>query len=243
LDKGFQMSENTPIVKKPHPRDEGFTPEMLAFNESVRHSAVHLNGHLLCAIDTETSGLTPGKNDIIQIAIIPLQPDYSLSKIFKPFSTLIKPKRPENVDPDLPGKYRKKFLEACIHGIDPWTCVDRLTEWFYALKLPEKKKIVPLGHNYLNFDKPFIQEWLGGPLSYDEFFRHDVRDTMISALYLNDCFDSHNLKIPFPKYNLTFIASCLGIPHPDAHDALADAFTASQVYKGLMHYYNQFKII
>lgn len=225
------------------PKHPDFTLAKLEADRTIRHSAVHFNGHLLCAIDCETTGTSPGKHDITQLAILPLTPDYELSKIFPPFVALIKPKRPENVDPNLPRKNYNTFLNAMTHGIDAWSCVDRLTEWFYALRLPEKKKIVPLGHNFINFDRPFIMEWLGGPYSYDEFFRSDARDTMITILYLNDSFDMANLRIPFPKHNLSYVANKLGIEHNEAHDALNDAWTSAQCYKKLTRWYDQAQVI
>ncbi len=213
----------------------------MSIKDTIRQAAVHMNGHLICAVDTETSGTTVGKHDIIQIAVLPLKPDYTVSKIFPPFTALIKPKRPQNVDPELPPKIRQKFVQACADGIDPWTCVDRFTEWFYNLRLPERKILVPLGHNYGSFDLPFITEWLGGPKSYSEFFRSDFRDSMLAALYINDASDCHNVRIPFPKVQLGYMAQQLGCPKFDAHDAIADAYTSALVYSKLMRFYDHFK--
>lgn len=201
-----------------------------------------MNGHLPCAVDTETSGLDPKKNDIIQIAIIPLAPDFEVSKKHTAFTVLLKPKRPENVSPDLPRKMKNKFLDACINGMDPWTAVDRFEEWFQKLHLPPRKKIVPVGSNF-SFDQAFLTEWLGGPLNYENYLRSDYRDTHLTALYINDSCDRVNAKIPFPKTNLQYLCACLGLEHPNAHDAIADAFMAAKVYKKLLNWWDHARVI
>lgn len=224
-----------------HPACKDFNPDLLKPKDRIVHSAVNLNGHLLCAIDCETSGRKAGYHDIIQLAVLPLTPDLEPSRVFPPFIAFIKPKWPDRVDPELPPKMRQLFVDACTNGIEAWTCVDRFAEWFYKLKLPERKMIVPLGHNYSNFDKPFIQEWLGGPESYDEFFRSDSRDTMTSALFINDACNANGIRIPFPKYNMTYLCNILNIAHPGPHDAVADAFVTAKVYKKMFRYYDYWK--
>ncbi len=202
----------------------------------MAYSAVHLNENLMCAIDIETSGLRPLYHDILQLAIVPVAPNYTPSKQFPYLHLKIKPAHPDRDDELKPGLNKALFVDCINNGMAPETAEERLREWFYKLHLPPKKKIVPLGHNYANFDRLFIMDWLGGSLSYDEFFRNDSRDTLHAALFLNDLADWHSERIPFPKWNLPYLCAQLGIEHPNAHDAVADCLATIEVYRRLMRY-------
>ncbi len=102
---------------------------------------------------------------------------------------------------------------------------------------------MPLGHNYGSFDLGFIMSWLGGPNCYEEFFRSDFRDTIQSALFINDACNAHNVRIPFPKVNLKYLCNILNIDHPGPHDAVADAYVTAQVYRKMFRYYDHWKNI
>jgi DNA polymerase III epsilon subunit-like protein len=199
----------------------------------MARSAVHLNGNLLCAVDTETTGLVAGFHDIIQISVIPLTP--ALEPIQPFFTTRLQPKRPQNFDDASTTAHKITLQEATEFGIDPWTAVELFDEWFNSLKLPERKKIVPLGHNF-PFDRDFIKDFLGGILNYDHVFRSDFRDTMHTALFLNDLADYRSEPIPFPKVNLKYLCSQLGVAHENAHDAFADCVACVEVYKKLLKF-------
>ena len=54
---------------------------------------------ILAAFDLETTGLEPAVHDIIEIAIIPLNSDFSRSELPE-FVARIKAVHPENADPD-----------------------------------------------------------------------------------------------------------------------------------------------
>lgn len=202
----------------------------------MAHASHHLNGHLLAAIDIETTGVIVGKHDILQLCVLPLGPDLKPSKLLMPFNMRFQPKHPEDADQAALAVSKTKLIDAIRFGCDPWSAVDRFGEWFQKLKLPEKKKIVPLGHNFSGIDKPMIMDWLGGPLSYDEFFRSDHRDTMTAALFTNDQAELVSEPIPFPKYNLPYLANILGVSHESAHDALGDCLTTAEVYRRMLSY-------
>lgn len=201
----------------------------------MSYSGIHFNGNLLCAIDTETTGLKPGHHEILDLCILPLGLDLKPSKQFRMFNIKIKPEHPERTDPEAHRMNSDLMRECLIHGIDRWAAVDMLSTWFKKLNLPERKKIVPLGSNYQH-DRAFIQEFLGGFYSYDEFFRSDCRDCMLMALMVNDQYDWHSDKIPFPKTKLGYLATTLGIEANNAHTALGDCLTSAEVYKRLLRW-------
>lgn len=202
------------------------------------HSDTHFNGNLFCAIDIETTGLSFAKHDIIQICVMPITPTLEPSKEIDFFHCLIKPRRPENIEEDSNKINRGRVVESMTHGLESETAEERLREWFQKLPLPVHKMIVPLGHNYSAFDRDFIVDWLGGPLSYGEFFRSDHRDTMTMALMLNDMAAHFLEPIPFPKVGLKFLCGRLGMEQVNAHDAVGDCVTTIEVYKRLLRYKN-----
>ena len=61
---------------------------------------------------------------------------------------------------------------------------DWLFDWFETLKLPFKKCLVPLAHNWA-FESSFLKAWLGVEQT-DLIFHSHARDGMLYAISLND---------------------------------------------------------
>ena len=199
----------------------------------------HLNGNQLCSIDIETTGLIPGYHEIWQIAMIPLDSSLNPRQDVIPFYIEMKPNFPEHIDQAALRLNREPFLRACQTGIDPDKAKDLFEEWTNRLDLPydkygngRRKKIIPLGHNYANFDQFFIRLWLEE--LYEEHFFGQIRDTMIVAGYLNDYAAMHTEPCPFPKYSLRWLTTHLQVVLDDHHDALQDARATAEVYKKLL---------
>ena len=127
-------------------------------------SMVHTNGHLLCAVDVETTGLTPGYHDVIQVAILPLDAKIKPIKEIIPFYLNMTPHYPEHIDQGLLRSGKVRVMEIIKSGIDPDKGADYFDEWFEALNLPitqrEHKRIMPLWTKG-SIDKDFLREWLG----------------------------------------------------------------------------------
>jgi DNA polymerase III epsilon subunit-like protein len=197
------------------------------------NQSVHWNGHLLCAIDIETTGLNPKEDQILELAILPLTPDLEPRKDILPFEVLFSPRDVSQFKKDqvvLPGL---TLAELILYGLDEFTIGELLEQWFLKLNLPEKKKIMPLGHNYLSFDMPFLKEVLG-PANYDYFFDFHTRDTMTCSLMFNDMADFQSTDYPFPKHSLTYLCSQLRITNHRPHRALADCVATAAVYKRMI---------
>lgn len=197
-----------------------------------RMGMTHLNGHLMCVVDVETTGERPGFHDLIQICVLPV--DYKLDpwKEFVPFYTNLQLKRPENISEEASMKSRVKASEAQLNGLDPYRGADLFEEWFEKLKLAPGKRIVPLAHNW-PFDRGFIIDWLGEE-NFRQFFDGRYRDTMVSAAFCNDRADFMIEPYPYPKINLEYLATVMKIPHERAHDALGDCITTLEVYKQMI---------
>ncbi len=196
----------------------------------------HWNNKMMCAIDTETTGLDPSFHEIIQIAILPLDSNFEQLKGILPFYLCLKPEYPERVNPEAMKVNKLSLAEIMTRGIDKMKAADMLENWFKKLGIKNNKyggenKIMPLGQNY-GFDRGFIQQWLGVE-QYNTYFDYHYRDLMHAALYLNDKAGMHAEKVPFPKVNLQYIATTLKIETDRAHDALQDCLTTSRCYKQL----------
>lgn len=202
-------------------------------------SMVHWNANQLCAIDTETTGLDSHRDEILQIAIVPLDSNIEVRKDVLPFCIYMKPDHPENITEEALKINKLKIEKIMDTGFDKDTALQLLEEWIAKLELPyakygsRPKRIIPLGQNYA-FDKGFIQEWLGVN-QYNEWFDYHYVDTMITANYLNDRAAVRAEKVPFPKVGLAYLANVLKIPHERAHDALQDALVCSQCYRQMLH--------
>lgn len=196
---------------------------------------VHLNGHLLCAVDTETTGLVAGHHDIIQVAIVPLNSELLPNSDIQPFYIDIIPVRPENAEKSAMLVNKMNLADVMRHGMEKFKAADLLEEWFEKLELPFRKKIAPLGANY-SFDKSFLLEWLG-PQTYDHIFDYHVRDIQSVASFLNDRAAFHAEAAPFPKVNVAYLASQLEIPHEKAHDALQDCLVEAEIYRRMVKKY------
>jgi len=193
------------------------------------------HGHLLCAVDTETTGLDPKKHDVIQLAILPLGPDMKPNKHYMPFNMHIRPAHPENVDRKAMSVNKIDLNWIMQHGIDCYQAADLLDEWFEKLKLPINKRLMVIGQNYC-FDKAFLQEWLG-PLSYDHLFHYHYRDTMVTAFYLNDRAALFGETPPFNSVSLGRLANKLKVENLKAHDALEDCKMSAECYRLMLQIY------
>jgi len=194
---------------------------------------LHLNGNLLCAIDVETTGLDPSKHEITEICILPLDAKLEVSRKIMPFNIFMRPDKPENIDWGALKLTQTDFFQLCEKGMDKWAAADLFDEWFQKLKLAEWKRISPLAHNW-PFDRAFIKEWLGSA-GFELHIDGRFRDTMSTALYINDENDAKNEQCPFPKVNLSYLASTLKIDFDKIHNALDDCVLTAKIYKQLVH--------
>ena len=84
-----QLTDKTPPIRS---GEQIATPEAIAnFPKTVLPTANHWNGHRMCAIDLETTGLNPRRHEIVQIAVIPVTHDLVIDKTVMPFVAIIKP--------------------------------------------------------------------------------------------------------------------------------------------------------
>jgi DNA polymerase III epsilon subunit-like protein len=202
----------------------------------------HMNGNVVIAMDTETTGLTAGHNEMIQFAAVVLDSNFNPRADINPFVIELQPRYPENLDETLRDKpsYIERIHHATIHGIDQDKAVDMFADWYANIGIQLNSygnpcKAIPLGQNY-QFDLGFIKHWLGGIRNYEQYFDYHYRDTMCLALGLNDRAALKNERIPFPKVSLQYLSTTLGVVNRAPHTALGDAVCTAEVYKKLVAY-------
>lgn len=197
---------------------------------------LHTNGHLLCALDVETTGLEPGVNDILEIAIIPLNHKLEPYKSKKPFYMKLKPKRPETAKSRAMNVSGLSLADCMLNGMDPYKAADLLEVWFNKLELPIRHQIMPLAHNW-PFDRDFIIDWLG-PLNFAHIFHGHYRDTMTISSFLNDRAFERSEPYAYSKLSLPALCNRLGVENKMEHRALYDSLATAECYKKLVRLFN-----
>jgi len=196
---------------------------------------VNINGHLLVAIDLETTGTQPGYHEIIQIAIVPLDADIKPLEGVHPFYTHIKPLHPKHESVGAKHKHKIPMEDLLLHAPEPDRVADWLVEWFEKLDLPFKRCLVPLAHNWA-FESSFLKAWLGTPM-VDSLFHAHARDSMLYAVGLNDHALFAGEPVPFNSVGLGALCTKLKVTNSNPHDALADCLASAEVYRTLLRLY------
>ena len=192
-----------------------------------------LNGNMLAALDIETTGRLAGYHEIISIAIVPLDMNLQPAPGVKHFNHLIRPEHKERAEKEAMRVNGLSLDDLEATAPDAFQVADWLDDWFRDLQLPFCRSLVPLAHNWAH-EKGFITDWLGLDGIGKYFFSHP-RDTMTTALFLNDYCAMHGERQPFTLVNLPYLCKVLGVPHENAHNALEDAQVTAEVYRRLLY--------
>jgi len=192
-----------------------------------------LNGHLLCAVDVETTGVLAGYHEIIQIAAVPLDQHFEPHKEHRPFYMNVCPDHFDRISQEATKKHgiSTESLRECPSQDQ---AVEMFAEWFRKLDLPFGKRLVPLAHNW-GFERGFLTYWYGVDGMYN-FWQSHPRDTMALAGMVNDLYAWHGRNPPFKYLSLTSMCSMFDIELDNAHDALADCLATAKLYAAFMRF-------
>jgi len=179
--------------------------------------------------------------------VLILGPDLKPAQNIMPFSMELQPRRLDNIDLEalrIQGKTldkvvreklcedRKRVVRIATNGCDADRAADLFSDWFDQLKLAPFKKIMPVACNWA-YDRPFMIDWLGAE-GFHHYFHPQYRDVMSMALYENDVADWRSEPFEYPKCNLQYLCTTLGIERTRAHTALDDVVATAEVYRRLI---------
>lgn len=186
--------------------------------------------HKFAVLDVETTGLSVVRNEIIQVAVVPLD-SKTLEPDHTPFNLFMRVERPENVDP-VAMSINGLSVEELEKYPNKQTAAEALNIWFQGIGLPFGAKLIPVCQN-LPFDSAFTREWLGA-YQYDQIFSRRGRDTMTLAAGINDSAAWRGLPIPFERIGLKDLCQHFKIELDGHHDALADCVATARLYRELI---------
>lgn len=167
-------------------------------------------------IDTETGGFDPDKDPLIEIALIRTSLDASVihdryvTKIALPEGMEVNPKAAE-----INGYTKEKWADAP----DLETALRAVT-----MRIPAYSYIG--GHNFINFDKPFINANLKRVKLAWPKTQYHMPDTMAMAWPLL-------ARGVVPNLKLQTLCDHFGISNDNAHQALVDIERTVKVYRAL----------
>ena len=165
--------------------------------------------------DSETGGLNPATTDMIDVAVILTDP--TGKTVLDEYNTKVKPVRPVE-----PGA-------AAVNGYtqEKWASAISLDEaMFRLLKMARNARFV--AHNAA-FDWGYVEMALAKRMMRWPGDYHRICTMMLAEPLLH-------AKI-VPNAKLVTLSSYFGVPHEDAHTALADARACRGVYLKLMEIY------
>ncbi|MDD4817452.1 MAG: 3'-5' exonuclease [Victivallaceae bacterium] len=177
---------------------------------------------IFAAVDIETTGLDVGRHEILDIAIVPLNSDFTIDVGMPDFSARIRAEHPETAE-----------LQALqVNGLNPQEGISReetaadFRQWLVDCSI---EKIIPVAHN-LEFDMKFIRRTF--PME-SKVFSHHGRDSMRLALAVNDIVRRESGEDNFPSVSLRVLKDALNVAGEVTHHAVEDAKDAATVYRRL----------
>lgn len=198
----------------------------------------HLHGSQIVSIDVETTGLDPMLHEIFQIACVALDYQFKPLKGVKKFVMSMQLDSPETVDYEgirQAGYSRKRLHLHTQYGLSQQEGVEYFKNWIEDLELAPNRRICPLALNW-QFDKPFIQQWLGNKL-FGNLFHPHYRDLIPLVQFINDLYYIKGEDPPYRQANLAYLAKTLKVDNLKHHDALNDVIVTAEIYRRLLNKY------
>jgi len=144
----------------------------------------------------------------------------------------MRPKHPERESAGAKHKHKIPMTELLLHAPEAERVEDWFREWVEKLRLPFRRALVPLAHNWA-FESAFLKAWLGVD-AIDESFHSHARDSMLYAISLNDKAAFAGEPALFNSVSLGSMCRKLKIVNTNPHDALADCIAEAEVYRTLL---------
>lgn len=177
--------------------------------------------HPLVCIDTETNGLRL-TDDVLSISIRALNPNGTPTDL--EFYSLIRSEQESNPEAfKVNGITREQLKDA------PTKEEMLISLKYWHMKNFDSKKLSPMGHNFIGFDKPRVERLLGE--AYDRIFHYHVDDSMVLARALQ-----RNGLLPVESCGLVNLAELFKVELKKGvlHHASADTYVCGMVYSKLL---------
>ena len=178
--------------------------------------------NIFAAIDLETTSLDPARGEVIDIAVVPLNPDFTICTDIPEFSCRIRAEHPERADLTALNTNR-------LNPNEGETISDVRSELMQWAAENGISSITPLAHN-LAFDMAFMKTAFP---EFSRIFTHHGRDSMRLALSLNDVLHAQAVDARFGSVSLQSLKLALGVEGDVRHNALEDARDTAHVYRKL----------
>lgn len=190
-----------------------------------------LEGHRICAIDFETTGLIGGWHDPVEIAVVPLDVRLRPMAGVTPFVSFMRPERPERADPGAMQVHRIP-MDTLLVAPEAAEVAEQLASWIETLGLKSGGQVIPLAHNWA-FEWSFLVPWLGIE-TCGQWFHRRARDSMTLAAALSDAKQLAGLVPSFAGVSLADLTRHFGLTNLTPHRALGDAIVEAEVYRRLL---------
>ncbi len=179
---------------------------------------------MLIAFDTETTGLQPGWNEIIELGAIVLDPN-TLVPVGPKFECKLLIKHFDRVEPGTLGVVNHYDPDVWNReALEPVDALVKFADWMMMVSHGGLHKPMFLGHNAA-FDTEFLDRWC---LLYGNIMIHRDHhkiDTVTVFRFFREIANLAGRSLGLPEY-----AKCLAVVNPKAHGALADAATSGLCY-------------
>lgn len=201
-----------------------------------------MNNKYLIVLDTETSGLSPEKNEIIQLAAVAIDPRSLEIQKDKAFKTYIKPLKPEHWS-DKAESVHGISLESLKDAIHPKVAWKDFCSFVnkYNPKGTTWTAPMPVGQNTqfdLNFINVLCKKYGPWDTKWDSpsLFNHNSLDIKQSIFFW--CHDTGFV----PNLKLDTFRDFVGLSKEGTHDALTDVLHTAEILVRFMkihRYYAQ----
>jgi len=192
----------------------------------------HINDNVLCAMSFRATGTIPFHNDMVELAILPLN-NISLNRQIYPFHMRIKPIRTCVTNKRL-SKAQFEEYKSAPH---PNNVASLFEEWYKKLNLSWNKRIIPVGYDLFTLHgflrdlfcfndegEDFITEW---------FDFSQARNLETITHYWNDLAWVNEEHYPFNKHQHTYCAWRLGHLYEKKASVLQKAIIYAEIYNRL----------
>ena len=193
---------------------------------------VHANGHVVVAVDIETTGRIAGYHEIVQIAVVPLDSNFEPRADIRPFYQNVRPLHPDRAVKEALQVSGLSLDDLLKHAPESGKVADLLREWFEIFDLPRTKCLMPVAHNW-PFELRHLEAWLGRE-EFGDLFHYHYRDSMTLATAVNDLAAAQGQKLPFHQMGLGYLCRQLGVENLAHHNALNDAIVCGRLYRKLI---------